>query len=428
MRRTFIKFYAILLACLLGMSILFGAIYKNAIDEITENYLGDLLATVMNVIGTELKNIPPNEWKQALKDRKIDTTFNLDIQPSSYFEMDDASVKALARGEIVSVPDDDIYIQKIQGSDYVLIAGPISYAFFLEQIEWVDYALFSAIALFLVIPIYLWMRPHWQDLRLLENAAKQVSQGNLSAQVQLGLASDIQPIAKTFNHMTQSIQSLVDRQDTLIQDIAHEVRTPLTRLRYRLALLEMDSQAQQGMEADIEDINQLIEELLFKARIDASAPNIDHFMGLAWLEQRVDLAKTALQQSIDWQIQCDPDLVCMAEQRLMTRALDNLLNNAKRFTSCTIRVELYRTHDAFYLKVEDDGMGIPQDKQSHVFDPFVRLDNSRTRATGGHGLGLSIVSSIAKAHNGQASVQSSSMGGVCFVITWPLPMIEEYEG
>ena len=81
MRRTFIKFYTILLACFLTASILFGAVYKNAIDEVSENYLGDLLATVLNLIGTELHELPPEQWKTALQERHLDTTLTSTFNP-----------------------------------------------------------------------------------------------------------------------------------------------------------------------------------------------------------------------------------------------------------------------------------------------------------------------------------------------------------
>jgi two-component system sensor histidine kinase RstB len=99
--------------------------------------------------------------------------------------------------------------------------------------------------------------------------------------------------------------------------------------------------------------------------------------------------------------------------------LDNLLNNAKRFAKTTIIVRWTETQDHQQLTVEDDGTGIPTEQRTQIFEPFMRLDNSRTRATGGHGLGLAIVASIAKAHGGQARVTDSPLGGALFSMQWP---------
>lgn len=420
MRRTFIKFYVILLSCFLAVSILFGVVYKRAIDEVSENYLGDLLATVLNLIGTELHDTPPEQWKEALQNRHLDTTFNLDIQPVAAYEFDASSTRALDRGDIIALSDENVYVQKIQDSNYLLIAGPVSYAFFLEQLEWVDYAMFIAIALSLAIPVYFWMRPHWRDLSQLENAANKVSQGDLSTQVHLHAGSAVQPIGRAFNDMTHSIQSLIERQDTLIQDIAHEVRTPLARLRYRLALLETADAENLDMQTDIEDIDQLIAELLFRARVDSAAPNLQEFGAFQWLQSAVDKASVGASAQISWHIGCQPNnAVILAEHVLISRALDNLLNNAKRYANKTIQVTFRQTTDSNILTIEDDGAGIPEEKRAAIFEPFVRLDNSRTRSTGGYGLGLAIVASVVKAHHGQAHAIESQLGGAGFVLQWP---------
>ena len=313
-----------------------------------------------------------------------------------------------------------MYLQKIQGSDYVVIAGPVSYAFFLEQLAWVDYALFMAIALSLAIPVYFWMRPHWRDLSTLEAAARNVSNGDLSTQVQLNPRSDVQPIGLAFNQMTGSIQELVARQDTLIHDIAHEVRTPLARLRYRLALQETPDPATAQMHDDIDDIDSLIEELLFRARVDSTPAERQTFPALAWLNERMTQAALNAEPHLMWQADAEPHSgLIQANATLITRALDNLLNNAKRFAKTTIIVRWTETQDHQQLTVEDDGTGIPTEQRTQIFEPFMRLDNSRTRATGGHGLGLAIVASIAKAHGGQARVTDSPLGGALFSMQWP---------
>ena len=314
-----------------------------------------------------------------------------------------------------------MYLQKIQDSDYILIAGPVSYAFFLEQIEWMDYILFIAIALSLAIPVYLWMRPHWRDLSTLETAAKNVRKGDLATQVQLNPRSDVQPIGLAFNQMTRSIQELIARQDTLIHDIAHEVRTPLARLRYRLALQDTPDPATAQMQDDIDDIDSLIEELLLRARIDSSPADRQSFPALAWLNERVAQAALNAAPHLMWQAHAEPSSgMIQADAILITRALDNLLNNAKRFAQTTVIVRWTASADHQQLTVEDDGYGIPIEQRTHVFQPFMRLDNSRTRATGGHGLGLAIVASIAKAHGGHAHVTDSPLGGALFSIQWPV--------
>ena len=108
------------------------------------------------------------------------------------------------------------------------------------------------------------------------------------------------------------------------------------------------------------------------------------------------------------------------DMRLMERVLDNLVNNALRYSEQRLRIGLSLEGAQATLEVEDDGSGIPEEERSRVFEPFVRLDPSRDRATGGCGLGLAIVHSIAQAMAGEVHCEASSLGGACFCFSWPV--------
>ena len=105
----------------------------------------------------------------------------------------------------------------------------------------------------------------------------------------------------------------------------------------------------------------------------------------------------------------------------MQRALTNLISNAMRHAESQVRVTTRVQHGMCRISVEDDGPGIPEAYREKVFTPFMRMDVSRTRASGGYGLGLSIVRRIMFWHSGRARiVDSQALGGACFVIEWPL--------
>ena len=106
--------------------------------------------------------------------------------------------------------------------------------------------------------------------------------------------------------------------------------------------------------------------------------------------------------------------------RLMERVLDNLLNNALRYCQSTVQASLLLNGNQATLVVEDDGPGIAPDAREQVFEPFVRLDPSRDRATGGCGLGLAIVHSIALAMGGTVVCDKSELGGARFTFRWPV--------
>ena len=119
-------------------------------------------------------------------------------------------------------------------------------------------------------------------------------------------------------------------------------------------------------------------------------------------------------------VQLTPGDYGALDMRLMERVLDNLINNAMRYSQTKIQVSLTLNGSLACLQVDDDGPGIAVDERERVFEPFVRLDPSRDRATGGCGLGLAIVHSIASAMGGHASCESSPLGGARFSLQWPI--------
>jgi two-component system sensor histidine kinase RstB len=109
-----------------------------------------------------------------------------------------------------------------------------------------------------------------------------------------------------------------------------------------------------------------------------------------------------------------------AEPRYLHRALQNLVSNAMRHAESQVRVGFQLSQERCRIDVEDDGPGVPESAWERIFTPFMRLDDSRTRASGGHGLGLSIVRRIIYWHGGRALIgRSQGLGGACFSLTWP---------
>ena len=108
---------------------------------------------------------------------------------------------------------------------------------------------------------------------------------------------------------------------------------------------------------------------------------------------------------------------CM-DPKLMARALNNLVQNACRYAEQQVHIELSHHNGTFQLRVDDDGPGIPSENHDKIFEPFVRVDSSRDRDSGGYGLGLAIVQQIVEAHQGRVEVMVSKLGGAGFLISW----------
>ncbi|BEV72193.1 MULTISPECIES: two-component system sensor histidine kinase RstB [unclassified Paludibacterium] len=423
MRKLFIQFYLLLIGCFLVAVILVGVVYKQAVDKVGERYLSDLLRTTLSLIETELRGVPQELWLEKLSQDDHRFTFHVKLERESAYDLDDASRAALARGEIVMLENNYLFLQKIENSDYVLVAGPLRYLFFLHQLKWFDYALLVLIGLSLAFPVLFWMRPHWRDLMTLEQTATRLAHGHFSARARLPESSGVRRVGQAFNRMADSIAELLASKKALTNAVAHELRTPLARLRYRLELMDdADSPAHQAMVRDLEEIDKLIEELLLHAKLDRPEAPLtpSTFDAASWLDDRV-AAQVALAPQLQWQRQAlaAGAEAITADQHLLTRVVDNLLSNARRYTNTLVRVSLRLENGQHILVVDDDGPGIAPEDRERVFSPFVRLDSSRHRSTGGHGLGLAIVERIARAHRGQVRIDTSPEGGARFIFSWP---------
>ncbi|MBP2171536.1 two-component system sensor histidine kinase RstB [Erwinia toletana] len=425
MRKLFIQFYLLLFVCFLVMAMLVGLVYKYTAERAGRQSMDDLMKSSLYLMRSELREIPLRDWNKTINKLDLNLSFKLHIEPLSKIKLDAPAMHRLRAGEIVALDDEYTFMQHIPRSHYVLVVGPIPYLFFLHQMRILDIVLLAFIGLSLALPVFIWMRPHWKDMLKLESAAQRFGQGHLNERIHFDSASSLIRLGVAFNQMADNINTLVASKKQLIDGIAHELRTPLVRLRYRLEMSDNLTPAESAaLNRDIGQLEALIEELLTYARLDR--PKVDltlrQFDLAEWLQERLDDIRPL---HPGHQITLDTpqrENVGIADARLMERVLDNLVNNALRYADKQLRVGLWFDGNTACLQVEDDGPGIPLAERQRVFEPFVRLDPSRDRATGGCGLGLAIVHSIAQALGGFVIIDSSALGGASVRFCWPVDL------
>ncbi|MHA6306704.1 two-component system sensor histidine kinase RstB [Hafnia paralvei] len=422
MRKLFVQFYLLLFVCFLVMAMLVGLVYKVTAERAGRQSMDDLMKSSLYLIRSELREIPPRDWNKTINKLDWNLSFKFHIEPLGKRQLAPELEKKLRNGEIVALDSEYSFIQRIPRSHYVLAVGPIPYLFYLHEMRLLDLALLLFIGLSLALPVFLWMRPHWQDLLRLENAAQRLGEGHLEERTHFETTSSLHRLGVAFNQMADNINTLIVSKKQLIDGIAHELRTPLVRLRYRLAMSDNLSESEQtALNRDIEQLEGLIDELLTYARLDR--PQVEtHLKAIdlpKWLAERIaDIQMIHPEHEITLDIPHEGDFGAV-DLRLMERVLDNLVNNALRYSEKRLRVGLWFDGNNACLQVEDDGPGIPPEERERIFEPFVRLDPSRDRATGGCGLGLAIVYSIAQAYQGIISASGSSLGGASFLFSWP---------
>lgn len=423
MKKLFVQFYLLLFVCFLVMTLLVGLVYKFTAERAGRQSLDDLMKSSLYLMRSELREIPPRDWGKTLKEMDLNLSFDLLVEPLSKYSLDAPTQQRLREGDIVALDDQYTFIQRIPRSHYVLAVGPVPYLYFLHQMRLLDIALMAFIAISLAFPVFIWMRPHWQEMLRLEAAAQRFGEGHLSERLHFDSGSSFERLGVAFNQMADNINALIASKKQLIDGIAHELRTPLVRLRYRLEMSDnLTEQESQALNRDIGQLEALIEELLTYARLDRpqnqltlSEPDLP-----AWLTAHLlDVQSVNPERTVRLR-QLTPGNYGALDMRLMARVLDNLLNNALRYCRSTVQASLLLDGNQATLTVEDDGCGIAPDARERVFEPFVRLDPSRDRSTGGCGLGLAIVHSIAQAMGGTVTCDESELGGARFTFCWPV--------
>lgn len=286
------------------------------------------------------------------------------------------------------------------------------------------------ISMFLIsLGVYALIFPLERKLQLIQVGVNEVSKGNLDSQVQVIGQDEIARLSATFNAMTAHIKRLIESQRELTRAVSHELRTPVARIRFAVDMLadtdDEDSRLIQRdyIDEDIESLNSLIDEMLTYAKLEEGSPKLDlEPVNLKELIEQIERETNGLGKSI--KIVVNPPnakVTAVADRRYLHRVIQNLAGNALRYAESTIIISAGVKRGNAFVSVEDDGQGIAESDREKVFIPFSRLDDSRTRASGGYGLGLSIVSRIAFWFNGSMKVdESPELGGARFVMTWPI--------
>ena len=262
-------------------------------------------------------------------------------------------------------------------------------------------------------------------LKPLENATYEFANGVFSARAPEKAGIRLGALNEQFNGMAQRVSQLITSQKQLSNAVAHELRTPLFRMECQLALLdelEVNEDVQRhldGLAADIDELEELVEELLYYARLEGldmkpcrtlEAPS-------NWLNLLVK--KHQVVSPVPILLECTDEEVNVDHVQLQ-RAMSNLIGNAIRYANSQVKVKAYVNNGQFVLQVEDDGPGIPEFERESIFKPFYRIGTARDRQSGGHGLGLAIVAQVIHGHLGTIVIESNERSGAVFVATLPL--------
>jgi signal transduction histidine kinase len=271
-----------------------------------------------------------------------------------------------------------------------------------------------------VLVAHVVLRRLLEPLRALNTAVAQLGAGQLDVRLPTHTSDEFGRLTDAFNQMVERVRDMIQSRDRLLVDVSHELRSPLTRMKVALEL--PSDEVQRGrLSGDVAEMERMVSELLELERLrtgqDLSLTPQDLVRILREVASRYeDRAPGVRFTATDEQIliPIDADKIRMV--------LRNLVENAVKYSlpeSRPVEIRAEGMADAVVVRVIDDGVGIPVADAERVFEPFFRVDPSRSKRTGGYGLGLSICKRVMEAHGGTIAVERRAPRGTVFVLTFP---------
>lgn len=393
-KRQFIRFYLLLLLSCATLLIALGGIY-HWLSEDQQRYQLDV----------------DQIFAQPGEPPKL----NLIPRHQLHFPPDIALL--LQQGQVVAVDlanGTSLYYRQHTDAELIAQFGPMPTAE-LKTEHWLDLLLYVALALlFLGL---LW--PLFRDIRLLMHKTAQFAQTPTPIASGIRPQASLYPLAQSVERMSQQVSQLIELNQDISRTVAHETRTPLSRMKFTLSLAasQLEPRFQQQLQHDIEEIEHLVSNYLDFSRLEyfqVQQPLLPIYCAdlLQELTDRFDIYQHHLQLKFHTNIER-----CEGIEPALLLAAQNLISNALRYAQAQIDVELTATEQHYWLIVQDDGPGLSEhpDQLQRIF--------RRGASSSGFGLGLYIVSKVAQWHQGELSIDNHHAGGARICLCWPKPRV-----
>ncbi len=330
----------------------------------------------------------------------------------------------------LSTGDSGIIIEdKIESSD----TQPFAIAQDAEEPEKAaDIEEFAIVIILIVIVLVigfvllLQLRKLQKEINHLTDVSKKIAHGQLNVRSHYKFSEPLISLAKCFDKMADALENRVNESQIFAQAVPHELRTPLSRIQMATGILRKQNLPEtqvalvDNIDQYIEDIDQLCSQIIQFSKINIStSQEATELLELnAFIQDRI--TQLNLDQQISITVKPSPAIELMSLKTNLRLMFDNLLKNAVSHANSTVKIQFNQQSDLLEFIIEDDGKGIAKEHYEKIFIPYARLDSSRSRETGGLGMGLAITKSAVNQLNGQIEICSSSLGGAKFVVKLPI--------
>jgi two-component system osmolarity sensor histidine kinase EnvZ len=339
---------------------------------------------------------------------------NFGTQTNDFNELNEELTKVIhAPVHIVDRPDDSEILLIFTTQDGQLLvhvprkrlANPTTYIY----IMWI---LGGAIVLLVVAILFL--KNQVRSIIRLSEAAEKFGKGQEITDFKPHGATEVRQAAQAFIGMKNRINRQIKQRTEMLAGVSHDLRTPLTRMKLQLAMFS-EGDAKKSLEEDVADMEHMLEGYLTFVRsgeVEKSKP-----INMRTYLDKIIHGYRNHDETIEADLKADAEL--HIKKHAMKRAITNLIDNAIQYGKhVTISTRIEKDH--FLITLDDDGPGIEEEKRESVFSPFVRLDSSRNKETGGIGLGLTIAKDTIHSHGGNITLDESPAGGLRVIISLPV--------
>ncbi|WP_409523614.1 sensor histidine kinase [Nitrincola sp. MINF-07-Sa-05] len=424
----FLRFFVGVSTTLLLCLVLIGIFFENQYEEAIGREHLRLTQALTEILTTRLCSEPDNKWPWIID--KLADDYNYNIALSSIGSLPEhKQADLIENGVAMSVVSgfvrDEVEVYYLNPCG----KGVVSYIPYRDLNSLYNVLIGVTLGFILISFALAVLLLSWPIIRHINNmvrASLSIADGRFDLKADEDAPQPLDELAKAINFMANQISQLIEEQEIMISTASHELNTPVMRLNFALELLERIEDPKemqsylQSMKLDIAQLEELVAEMLAYSKFSFYSARVhpEPLLLLSVIEHARKLA-CRLSDGFVIEVECSEELVVVAEEKSLLKILSNLLTNSRKYANGYTKITATALPDWICISVLDDGVGIPESQRQAVLQPFYRIDNSRSRDTGGVGLGLAIVNKVMALHGGRMDITSNEFGGATVQLYFP---------
>lgn len=394
------------------------------VDRQATHYFDNTLKSANATVEQTLLHNEEDQWEELSQSLSMQLGVAVTIEEQQLFNFTDDQLLKLSQ----------TYTQKPRGiidydlgliyypvsSEHAFVVGPFYSTILSYASELFTWLIALSITVLTITVVYRQQKKALKRLNysLTENIPDDSNEINIRT-----LQSTAQLLRQSNLQKSSSLDKLLLTQKDLLHGVAHEFRSPLARMEFALGLIdEANEQQRENLKSQLEqsivELDDLVKQVLRYSRLQYGNTGVELVQ-----ESATELIERAIEKvahfypNISFIFESSSECQLSCDAKLLEMALANLLRNAGRFAYSQCLIQVSCTAQYTVISIQDDGLGVPPGKKDAIFEPFTRLDPSRSRDSGGYGLGLAIVKSIITKHSGTVTVEDAPNRGANFIIT-----------